>query len=213
VPNLRAMVVIKNRNNLPEDAVVNTFHFSGTTAKDDDSIPARLIAFYNTVAPSAVNSVGYYLSNMLSRAANSAEVRVYDMGDAKPREPAVTKWALDDLGGSSWFPNEVAACLSFYAGRNIPRRRGRIYIGPLSTNAGEADLTAGDMRLTTDFRNTLVLAAGALRSPTAGSSWCTHSTVDGGYYPVTAGWVDNAFDTQRRRGKDPTARTLFDAAS
>jgi hypothetical protein len=36
--------------------------------------------------------------------------------------------------------------------------------------------------------------------------------VDNGYYPVTAGWVDNAFDTQRRRGKDPTARTLFDAA-
>jgi hypothetical protein len=111
VPNLRAMVVIKNRNNLPEDAVVNTFHFSGTAGKEDDSIPQRLIAFYNTVAPSAVNSVGYYLSNMLSRQANSAEVRVYDMADEKPREPAVTKWALDDLGGTSHYPNEVAACL------------------------------------------------------------------------------------------------------
>lgn len=40
-----------------------------------------------------------------------------------------------------------------------------------------------------------------------------YSRVDGLIRPITSGWVDNEFDTQRRRQRDATARTEWDVGS
>jgi len=40
-------------------------------------------------------------------------------------------------------------------------------------------------------------------------TWVVYSTVDNAMYPVDNGWVDNSWDTQRRRGVKPTARYTF----
>jgi hypothetical protein len=41
---------------------------------------------------------------------------------------------------------------------------------------------------------------------TAGLSHAVWSSADDTAYPVIGAWMDNAFDTQRRRGVDATAR-------
>jgi hypothetical protein len=44
-------------------------------------------------------------------------------------------------------------------------------------------------------------------------SLAVYSVADAVAREVTNGWVDNAWDTQRRRGIDATARTLVDQNS
>jgi hypothetical protein len=39
--------------------------------------------------------------------------------------------------------------------------------------------------------------------------WVVYSPTDDAYHEVANGWVDNAWDTQRRRGYKPTSRTTF----
>ena len=61
-------------------------------------------------------------------------VIVYDLADAKPRpERAVALYspATED-SFTIYGPHQVACVLSFYGTRNLPRQRGRIYVGPVS---------------------------------------------------------------------------------
>jgi hypothetical protein len=59
------------------------------------------------------------------------EVRTYDMADAEPR-PEKSFVSVDNTSsGVQHGPPELAAVLSFYAGRNIPGLRSHIFIGPL----------------------------------------------------------------------------------
>jgi hypothetical protein len=126
--------------------------------------------------------------------------------------------------GNLALPREVALCGSFHgdlsgvaeegAGDTRPRarRRGRIYVGPL--NVAATDSTNGSANggaLPSGFFIGRLAAAFAEFTAAAiedeGGRWVVASRADNAVYPVTAGWVDNEFDTQRRRGLDPSART------
>ena len=107
-------------------------------------------------------------------------------------------------------PSEVALCLSFQAPR-IPgqiqnRRQGRVYIGPLNTGVASAG------RPSSTARSTLAAAAGVLgvdiQTDTDGF-WAVWSAMNGTTAEVEEGWVDDAFDTQRRRGLQRTTKTTF----
>lgn len=99
--------------------------------------------------------------------------------------------------------------LSFQADKvsGLPqaRRRGRVYFGPLG-GAAEASGRPG-----TTLLSAVVAFGAALLSESnlADWTWVVYSTVNNGGAPVTNGWVDNSFDTQRRRGLEWTARTTF----
>jgi hypothetical protein len=108
-------------------------------------------------------------------------------------------------------PPEVAICLSYQAAKisGVPqaRRRGRVFIGPLNTSA-----MGTDGRPATAFINALVGAADALKDPAGAPDWdwSTWSSFDPTVSTVIDnGWVDNEFDTQRRRGRKYTTRTTF----
>jgi hypothetical protein len=45
-----------------------------------------------------------------------------------------------------------------------------------------------------------------MASDTSGPRWCVLSQVDAQLKIVTAGWVDNAFDTVRKRGERADVR-------
>jgi hypothetical protein len=115
-------------------------------------------------------------------------------------------------------PNEVAACCSFYSGQNVAGRRGRVYIGPL--RPGALDLTSsGDSRLGFPFTSALATAASQVKlSNTVQAVWAVKSVSrkdlsitadDPVYRRVTAGWIDNAVDIQRRRGLTANFRSLW----
>jgi hypothetical protein len=205
------MVVLANRSGLPEDQFVNTWHFQAPGDKETNTnkIGNVLTAFYNAPQPNGV-TVASFLSSSVDRGANKAQVKVYDMADEQPREPSTIEFQVDGTSSGDGFPNEVAVCLSFYAGRNIARRRGRVFIGPLKLSAG--GMTTKDMIVQSGLRNTLATAASTLQAASDDASyllWCVRSTVTGQYHGVTAGWIDSAFDIQRRRGTKATERTLW----
>ena len=207
---IRAQVVFENVSKKPEDRIVNTFHFTDEAGYSTTTHWHWLARFYTEPTAPNTASVSSYLSPKLSRDAFACQVRLYDLGQAPPREPEVHFFTLDPAGSSSpSVPNEVCSVLSFYGDRNLPRQRGRIYIGPLAATAIE-DGTP-DLRVSGAFRNAVADAARTLRTGDGTFKWCVYSTVSGSpvTHDVTAGWIDNAFDTQRRRGAAATDRLTW----
>ena len=115
------------------------------------------------------------------------------------------------MWGPGGLPGEVAACLSYFAGRNLPRRRGRIFLGPLANNALLP--TATGPVVEPGFINTVVERAAGLitQSATADVRWHMLSTRDANAFRITGGWMDNAFDTLRGRGAKATERIAWGA--
>jgi len=203
---IRALVLLDNVSQLPEDRFVNTFYFAGDRDDITSTLHTKLASFYNFGSGGA-DGLGKYLSNKVQRGTSLPnEIRYYDLSEPEPREPVSFELVIPAAAAATDLPNEVAVCCSFYGTRNIPRQRGRVYLGPLNTAADEDG--ASDVRVTSDFRGAITFAAAALAGGT-GPDWVVHSGAANADYPVTAGWVDNAFDTQRRRGAATSARTVW----
>jgi hypothetical protein len=211
---IRTQVVFQGASQLPEDRFINTFHFRhvdgspGIDSADLAEIDARLTAFYNTPGPSG-NSISKYLSGEIVKTSEAAQFRSYDLGEAHPREPHITTWTPAATADAARLPTEVAICGSFYGSRNIPRQRGRVYIGPLAL--GALDQSTG--RPHSAARVAIAESLEYLAESGTLLDWVAYSTVNpaGSSVSVTDGWVDNAFDTQRRRGIEATARTVWTA--
>lgn len=227
-----AEVVFAPTSGVPEDNVVNTFTFQtaavgSPTSADYDDIAVFLQSFYNNAQTSG-STVANLLGTQLSRAANGVTIKQYDLdghllGDAHGSPRRVSTFTLGaSQGGETNMPSEVAICLSYHAlltdfqqelGNTRPaaRRRGRLYLGPLCTLARTQDATTGDVKVSSVARSTLTQAATALlASPTV--SWSQWSRKQAAVSDVTGGFVDDAFDTQRRRGRNASLRTSFGGA-
>ena len=98
--------------------------------------------------------------------------------------------------------------MSFYSGAVArPRKRGRIYLGPLRADTGT---TVGNVIRPSTAIRTNVAGAGATLIDLSGVvRWGVLSQADEVIWQIDHGFIDDAFDTQRRRGEDPTARTEF----
>lgn len=216
--------IMSAESGLPADAIVNDFAVSfiagvPNAAEIEDAVDA--VGNFYTVGAAAVNKVGNYISEWVDRGAThvitATQITAPPMGSPVfekawlgPPAPTVP----DSL------PYEVAGCLSFHAdltgiaeeaGATRPRarRRGRLYIGPLSLQA--VDYDANPVTLSTNFRAALAARAVALADEleAAGWYWSVWSRVDATLRPVVGGWTDNAPDSQRRRGIDATNRATW----
>lgn len=206
-----AQVRLRRTTNLPEDLVINTFHFRTpdalVTAGDKANIASRLEFFYNGTPSGGGNPIRVRLSNLLATTAHS--IRLYDMAAAIPRAP-IHEGLFDfsgPLGSGSQYPAEVALCISFrgplLSGTAARRRRGRVYIGPLNPSVA---LDAGDMKPAQSMLQDFVNAAADLRDGAGTPKWAVFSEVGNALTDVTHVWCDNAFDTQRRRGAKANLR-------
>ena len=122
-------------------------------------------------------------------------------------------------GGTVDLPSECAVVLTFNSDfgtapefgpghtRLRARHRGRIYIGPLTSLAIESG-TVSAPHVSPAMIDTLSAAGHALVNDAA-TLWAQWSRVDAVFRPIIGGSVDNATDTQRRRGQAATARTLW----
>lgn len=200
----KAQVAIKWTSGLPEDVTVNTFHFeSNDSAFVIGTVPGVLENMYAIID-------GTY-SNVVAQ--NGHTIKIYSMADPEPRAPIYDgTFNFASAPSGNPLPTEVALCCSYQAdrvsGEPQRRRRGRIYLGPFHTGALT---TAG--RPHADLINDAVAFGNFLAAASSGwtgTKWVVWSEVDASSAVVTNGWVDNAFDTQRRRGVAPTTRTTFD---
>jgi hypothetical protein len=122
--------------------------------------------------------------------------------DAQKPPPSYPVWSHVEGTGSidTAAPNELALCLSYYAGYNRPRFRGRLYI-PFTLIGGTTQKrpSASQMTLVAEwaklFRN--------LPSPWIG---CVYSRRAGAAYAISNWWVDDEWDVMRSRGLKPTTR-------
>lgn len=214
---LRVQIALQGKRGLPEDQFVNTWHADGPAGADGAyaaNLAQAFIDFYLTSANS-VDSPWAFLSNAV--ATNGHTVKVYALAEPEPRAP-IFEDTFDLPGALSveGYPAEVAICCSFrgaqVSGANMARRRGRIFFGPLKNTAG--DLIDNAVRPVSALQNCLVANMEQLKADVeaiaAGGHWAVYSPSSNQMHPVVAGWVDNSFDTQRRRGEKPTARVTWE---
>lgn len=194
------------------------------------------IANFWIAAPVANNKVGTYISSEISRSASACKIRLYDATGKESGIPnlgspfAQDSFTLPAANSPASYPSEVACVLTTrvetFASLPVevdddsdaddrperPRQRGtgRIYVGPLTVLAGDNDLLgSGISRPIAAFTTALRDAANRLRDELAvnGHQWCIWSRQAGVFTPVHTVQTDDAWDTQRRRGHDPSVRT------
>jgi hypothetical protein len=139
--------------------------------------------------------------------------KFYKMSDPEPRTPFITL-TMDPIAvGTSGMPEEVAICLSYYAtpasGESPARRRGRIFIGPLSQTAFDSSSVGTFSTPDPTARAAIASAAAVLADQSEAFQWAVYSPTDQIARQIIGGWVDNAFDTQRRRGRRATTRNTW----
>ena len=214
MPVIRVQHALQGRSGLPTDTYVNTFHFSDLavpTGPDLVTLATAIKSFYADVAAGGGTSIKSFISG--SAGADGASIKMYNQDDPMPREPIFSELYDFNLGfNGKALPSEVAVCLSYAAasqsGAIQARRRGRIYIGPLNDSASTLASLTERCRPTTAIQTALVQSALDLRSKAVllGLIWLVYSPTGGSGASITKFWVDDAFDTQRRRGEAPTAR-------
>lgn len=217
---MRASVSIPLDSGVPEDAIVNTFYFD----QDDNGILPPPDDSYDAVVQSLSDFYGQFDQLVLPNAVgNLATVRIYDMRDPQPRLLRRTSTFAIAASGEAALPGQVSICMSFaaapLAGVNPARRRGRVYLGPIAVSV--AEMVGSQARPTAVARNAIRAGADSLLIPAnvGGSSlsWAMYSpatdaggaNIDDSIHDVQTGWIDDVFDTQRRRCPDPTTRTVF----
>lgn len=230
---IRADVELVADTGVPEDAIHNTFHFLSDQVSFTEDLRVYLrdeIDRFYELGTGTDPPLVDFLSPLVIN--NPHRIYFYEVDPATGLSGspiAEAGWGLPATGGTP-LPPEVALVATFHAdisdvseriavaptgpaGDILPRarRRGRIYFGPLNTSAlGSSGRPA--TTLVTSLANAAQrLAEGAtLTHPDA--RLAVYSRADGVAREVTGGWVDDEFDTQRRRGRERTLRDTWVAA-
>lgn len=186
----RFLVSYKNVSVPDEDEFTNTLYFNIT--------PDGPIDWQDLVDDlAAIYRAKYWLNT------RQLTVRAYDMGDAEPRPPKATK-VLAATGTAQSFVPQVALCLSYYADRNLPRQRGRIYVGPFGGGA----ITLGRPS-PTQMSDVLALATEFSNLGGINVDWSLYSPTTGSNTRISNAWVDNSWDIIRSRKLPGTSRITW----
>lgn len=221
MPPFLVRAIMPHVSGLPEDVTVNDFAFSD--ALTSVFAAAAVEDFYlgaNTTLTTAAR-----LSTVVSRVALACSTEVYALntqaklaGGPLGSPTLVTPFTMGAVSTAENMVSEVQVCLSFRAdygdvpeedppSRPRARRRGRVYVGPLTRNSL---LIAGNNvpRPSVSCIEDLLDAAERLADPVVlNSTWGVWSRADAIVREIVEASVDDAFDTQRRRGEPPTTRT------
>lgn len=199
------MCVMKHASGDPSLNVVNTFHFTiqANDATAMGNIESTLIQFL-------WGPCDQYLSNDFSGAV--VEHRWYRLTDPQPRVPVRVTTPHTLVTGSDRLPSEIALCASYHgtysSGTPNARKRGRFFFGPLAT----ATNTGSTGRPTSALRTALKDAMAGIKSFSDLDNdwtWVQYSPTGDLTSTVTGGWVDDAWDVQRRRGQPVTSKTTW----
>lgn len=200
---------------LAEDRVVWTFHFdvvgNPPTAPEAAFIFDALDDFVTTTPPGASDSLQSLLSPVLT---GTYVMKLYSMADPSPRVPRFMRTSSATLAPSDALPSEVALCLSHQAvaipGQPQAERRGRCYLGPFRDIVLAGGVVDRPANATLDIVEGIGQALlDATQAPGSLATWVVNAASNNTTYPVDNGWVDNAFDTQRRRGQKASSRRTF----
>lgn len=222
-----AVVTLNKKSMIPKDAVQNRFAFTTGTVPASPAelaeISSHIDNFYNAAQSTGVG-ITHWLSSSLSAVNNAHSIDFYDLtghldgtshGSPFRSEP----FTLAGLPANEGLPDECAVCISVHSefgtdresvGTTRPkaRDRGRLYIGPLATGTvaipdpnKEAVVTPNALSTFRDAMSFMIVDPNLV-------TWCLWSRADAALKPIVGGFVDNAFDVQRRRGNAASNRLV-----
>lgn len=221
---------------LSQDTVENVIHLGSPDPLDLNDVTAACAIFrdfYIATATGATQDLGNYIGDSISRGANACSILSYASGDLSGQTPFgspldTLNFTMSAAAAGTPLPEEVAIVCSYNADlTNIPvsetnptpppatirpqqRRRGRLYLGPIQATAGsELD---GVLRPGSLVRTDLGLAFKQMAEDinALGDIYLgVWSRADEEVWQVVGGYVDDAWDSQRRRGVEATLRTSF----
>lgn len=189
---------------LPENAATNTWYFSADTPTGVTNMQAGLYAFYQ--------SIGSMMSNDIDM--DSSVIKWYELDGLNPTGPPDIEQSLLGVGtGLTAGVPEVALVMAYRSALTGPpffpgRHRGRVYIGPLASTSGNRPAASTVTQLR-DAGAALLLDSSNGGVGTTEYLWLQRSQTAASFSEVDAGYVDNEFDTQRRRGRKATSRDTF----
>lgn len=165
--------------------------------------------FKVTVSPNAQQLADDLHAAMLTYVGNASydvDVKLYDAEQHPAGAPDGQKKS-GTTSISSNGPREVALCLSFFAGTNEKRKRGRLYIPHNWIFRKDTSPTAPGVRPSATAR-TAAAALVPIFTSLGGVDvdWVVYSRADAAARTVTNWYVDDEWDIQRRRGDRPTTR-------
>lgn len=195
---------------LPADVSINTWAFESNSAEpteaEMDDIGTALFLFYSAL-------VGFYGEMM----ANQIQFLFYDIDAPPPRTPLAVGplTSISLAGGGTPLPEETAVALSFNgvfaSGSPSARRRGRVFLGPLENTAVSYNTSINRVVVSPSFRGVVAAGVDDMVDSLDGtgiihSVW---SRSDDQLYNVIQYTMDDAPDTQRRRGQEPSQRYVL----
>lgn len=214
MPIFLAQTTFPTTDGVAENYVSNTMHWSVDDDADLPFVVDAIQTLYNTPVGVAGKKIASYLAGSLSRQPNVVLTRLYDLSDPKPRAPHYAEfWTLaaNDASASD-LPTEVALCVSWKGNptdlAKQDNARNRMYLGPFIPDASGGR----PARPISPFYATVQLAFQRLfdnNATPAAFYWVAYSTKHDEAYDIASGWVDDAWDTQRRRGVQASFRALF----
>jgi len=179
---LRLQCAFQYDTAFPRDRMVITPHFQ------DDQLLVGAQSLCDDLADAL---------DIWSGATGEVKVTSYDAQGAPPVYPNGETIHRQGVVDNTNWPRELSLCLSYYSERNIPRRRGRLYLPiPIVAAAGATAVvpTAGQMQKAMELAPIFEALGGG------DVDWVVYSRVANAAYPVTNYWVDNEWDVQRSRG-------------
>jgi hypothetical protein len=232
---VKAQCDIPHASGDPALAFVNDFYFITAdvpTTGDNAAILDAIEDFYSDVPTGDTNPLAIYLGTQISRTITPA-VKLYDVTAHLDGSPAGSPYQTSPfvstlpnvLGGTGQFPSEVQMTLTYKSTygtlsefgpvdpltgkKTRPRAyaRGRLYIGPVNDATRQPSSVTGPT-INSAARTCLTRAATDLMNDSA-TRWATWSRRVATMADVVGGWVDDAYDTQRRRGEPTINRTTF----
>lgn len=223
-------VTMDRVSQVPKDRIVNTWainQYVPDGGTDDQALLSAFTQFYATDPTGQTASVSEFFGHSLSRAAGDAVFRLYDLDghlDGSPHgSPVSIKNHQIDVADVTQtpLPDEVSVCLTLEGTnrsstpvevgttRPMSRRTGRVFLGPLNTKA--VAVVDGYARVATAFTSVVLAALGDLQDDVQAvqpaADLGVWSRKDAEIYAIEAAYIDNEFDTQRRRGVTATSRT------
>lgn len=183
----------------------------------------------NTISRAAnAHEINFYDITGKLQAAPNAKGNMVPPAHGSPIKTNV--FSIGGPGGATALPSEVAVVMTLRARGALvapvemadgadaqakvdrPRQRlsGRLFLGPLTTAALGAQAGDNQVRPQAAMMTTFMQAAERLSDEGVAAPsawlWCVWSRMNGAMHAVTSVETDNAFDTQRRRGAQPSSR-------
>jgi hypothetical protein len=188
---IRASISWQMTSMLPRDAVQITPHF-----RHQAILPGDDPSWQDLADDLAAGIDGWDLGT------RQLTVRLYDVAGAPINRPKAIKVLNPATFQSAVTAREVALCLSFWGGNNEPHNRGRLY-APFSLFSGSVPGERPVAAMQQKVADLVPIFAGL---GGVDVDWIVWSPTRDAATKVEGWYVDDEWDTQRRRGLKPASR-------